>query len=88
MTETERSVIIQAFGTHPAREILIGGRVYETTMGCLDMILAKRKEGGGCVVKKTKESVIIAEHMSSTADTMIPLVLVERLAEYLISKEY
>ena len=36
---------MQGFGTYPAREIFVGGRSYATTMGCLDMILAKRKVG-------------------------------------------
>ncbi|KAN0096990.1 Profilin [Tylopilus felleus] len=87
MTEQERSVIMDGFGTYPAREILVGGRKYATTMRCLDMILAKRKDGGGCVVKKTGQSVIIAEY-NSTPDVMTPLALVERLGDYLISRGY
>jgi len=87
MTEQERGAIVQGFGTYPVREIFVGGRQYTTTMGCLDMILAKRKDGGGCVVKKTGQSVIIAEYIS-TADVMVALALVERLADYLISRGY
>lgn len=45
MTEAERGAVMEGFGTYPAREILVGGRKYATTMGCLDMILAKRKVG-------------------------------------------
>ncbi|KAG9317874.1 profilin [Chiua virens] len=87
MAEEERRAIMDGFGTCPAREILVGGRRYSTTMGCLDMILAKRKDGGGCVVKKTGQSVIVAEYIS-IADSMTALALVERLAEYLISQGY
>ncbi|KAH0840313.1 hypothetical protein J3R83DRAFT_1324 [Lanmaoa asiatica] len=87
MTEAEPSAIMEGFGTYPAREIFVGGRKYSTTMGCLDMLLAKRKDGGGCVVKKTGQSVIIAEYIS-TGDSMAALALVERLAEYLISQGY
>lgn len=43
MSEEERGALVQGFGTYPVREILVGGRKYSTTMGCLDMILAKRK---------------------------------------------
>lgn len=32
-------------GSGFAREIWVGGRRYATTMGCLDMMLAKRKVG-------------------------------------------
>lgn len=39
------------------------------------------------MVKKTGQSVIIAEYIS-TGDTMAVLALVERLADYLISKGY
>ncbi|KAG8219056.1 hypothetical protein J3R82DRAFT_4812, partial [Butyriboletus roseoflavus] len=87
MTEAERGAVMEGFGTYPTREILVGGRKYLTTMGCLDMILAKRKDGGECVVKKTGQSVIIAEYIS-TGDTMAALALVERLADYLISQGY
>ncbi|KAF8549703.1 profilin [Imleria badia] len=87
ITEAERDAIMEGFGTYPAREIFVGGRKYATMMGCLDMILAKRKDGGGCVVKKTGQSVIIAEYMG-TANEMTALALVERLADYLISQGY
>lgn len=41
------------------------------------------------MVKKTGQSVIIAEYMSvSAADVMAALTLVERLADYLISQGY
>ena len=39
------------------------------------------------MVKKTGQSVIVAEYMS-TADVMAALALVERLAGYLISQGY
>ena len=107
IAEVERDAIMEGFGTYPAREIFVGGRKYATMMGCLDMILAKRKvgvcllvsgfvttnkpqlrqDGGGCVVKKTGQSVIIAEYMS-VANEMMALALVERLADYLISQGY
>jgi len=87
ITEAERGAIMQGFETYPAREIFVGGRRYSTTMGCLDVLLAKRKDGGGCVVKKTGQSVIIAEYIS-TADVMAALSLVERLADYLIPQGY
>lgn len=48
MSDAERGAIVQGFGEHPAREMVMGGRKYATTMGCLDMILAKRKVGQGC----------------------------------------
>jgi profilin len=85
ITEAERGAIMEGFGTYPAREIFVGGRKYATTMGCLNVLLAKRKDGGGCVVKKTGQSVIIAEYIS-TADVMVALAVVERLADYLISQ--
>ena len=45
ITEAERDAIMEGFGTYPVREIFVGGRKYSTTMGCLDVILAKRKVG-------------------------------------------
>ena len=45
ITEAERGAIVEGFGTYPAREIFVGGRKYSTTMGCLNVILAKRKVG-------------------------------------------
>ncbi|KAI9569272.1 hypothetical protein HD554DRAFT_2171419 [Boletus coccyginus] len=87
MTEAERGAVMEGFGTYPVREFFVGGRKYSTMMGCLDMILAERKDGGGCVVKKTGQSVMIAEFIS-TVDVTAPLALVERLADYLISQGY
>jgi len=91
MSDAERGAIVQGFAQHPAREMVMGGRRYATTMGCLDyLILAKRKDGlagGGCVVKKTGQSVIVAEYIS-TGDAMVALALVEWLAGYLISQGY
>jgi hypothetical protein len=41
---------MEGFGTYPAREIFVGGRKYATTMGCLNVLLAKRKVGAFLVL--------------------------------------
>ncbi|KAI6124210.1 profilin, partial [Pisolithus croceorrhizus] len=97
ISEDEQRAIVDGLNDPPLREIRVGGRKYRCTMSSLDVILSKlsipepsdgrTRGGGGCIIKKTNQAVIVAEYPSKSSEIDV-LAGVEQLGNYFITQGY
>ncbi|KAI6097497.1 profilin [Pisolithus sp. B1] len=97
ISEDEQRAIVDGLNDPPLREIRVGGRKYRCTMSSLDVILSKlsipepsdgrMRGGGGCIIKKTNQAVIVAEYPSKSSEIDV-LAGVEQLGNYFITQGY
>ncbi|KAI6101670.1 profilin [Pisolithus croceorrhizus] len=85
ISEDEQRAIVDGLNDPPLREIRVGGRNKLTTSEPSDGRV--RGGGGGCIIKKTNQAVIVAEYPSKSSE-MDVLAGVEQLGNYFITQGY